>query len=307
MLVNRTGKAPDSTYQESFKCEGQRTGIFDSVFRNPHAYFMLASSGGHSTYAEDCHVSHTVFDNGGPIAVIEDYCDGFEGDRRVHGYKFKNIVAKNVARAWNPNYPSLLFVIFDRCGDSYPPTAEVLEVDGLSVQDADCSRLGVYIESVGVIKMADALDRYPDMFKNYTCSSDLDLDNAPANGTNLTLDNMLAAYTPVSDTESVDQGVALTTANGAGRSSTTLSVHDGCYFPDPVWGTPGRGQSSGGYKVNIEGVGDVAITAKRVTGTPGTATACRTDFTISPASTWANGADVNFPFSGAAPDRGLTH
>ena len=299
VLINRTGKGADSRYQESFKCEGQRTAIFDSVFRNTHAYFMLAASISTSSYAEDCFLSHSVFDNGGAIAVIEDYCDELAGRRRAHGYKLFNNIAKNVAKPWNPTFANALFVIQRRCRDSYPMTSALLEVNGLTVQDANCERLGVYVyPSPGFVPMAAAMSRWPDMFKNYTCSSDINLDNAPADGTDLTLHNMKAAYTPIEDSLSIDRGVALTTANGAGTSSTSLSVHNGCGFDNPAWGP---------FQIHIEGAGNVTVTAITALGAPGSATACRKTYSISPAATWVDGAAVNFPFTGSGPDRGLTH
>jgi hypothetical protein len=310
VLVNRTGKALDSQYQESFKCEGQRTGIFNSVFRNPIDYFVLGSSIDSASYSEDCHVAHSVFQNGGPLALIEDYCGDDAGIRTVHGHKWTNNVALNVAQdgKFYPSYEDALFVIFDRCegSTSYPPD-QILEVNGLAVEDSNCSRLGVYILSEGFYTIAQLEAAYPSIIDGYVCSSDLDLDNKPANATDLTLSNMVTAYTAVGASELTDTGSVLTTTNGAGTSSTSLAVHDACWFPDPVWGTPGRGSLSGGFQVNLEGVGNVTITAKTMTGTLGSSTACRGTLTLSAAATWANGADVQFTFSGVAADIGITH
>lgn len=83
----------------------------------------------------------------------------------------------------------------------------------------------------------------------------------------------------------IDAGTTLTTANGAGTASNSLTVFEAGYFHD------GYGLIAG----DTIQVGSVTTT---ITGISGNV------LTVSPAISWSNGAAVSLPYNGSKPDMG---
>lgn len=87
--------------------------------------------------------------------------------------------------------------------------------------------------------------------------------------------------------DAIDTGGFLTTAVGSGSSSTTLAVGNSRYFSD------GRGLTVGDT-IQVGAVTSVVASVNHTTNT----------ITLSAAITWSNGANVSYPYVGAAPDIG---
>ena len=103
---------------------------------------------------------------------------------------------------------------------------------------------------------------------------------------NATIVNVEANFKLHSASDGINGGVNLTTAVGAGSSSTSLTVVDASWFRRPV-----------ALHIGSINVGGTDATISSISGNV---------ITLASAISWSNGDGVNIPFSGSAPDCGAS-
>lgn len=307
LVINRTGQANDQTYVDGLKFEGRQHTAHDIIIRNSDHDSIRMEAGGHTNwYASGLHLSHFVIEHAqGPAFYCRDYGADANGGS-FGGFSFKNGIIRNVAT--NPNFPSWTDEII-HCNfiSSNPATwsAYAPQFHGITVEHAtkDCTQLYITLSGDGAPGKQTIqwwLNNHPTLYSNWDCTSDANLDNAPAAGSDQAIADYATDYLPVSDTLSIAKGVNLALATNSGSNSTNLCIDRAGHFTDPKsFDDPTGGQSSGGYGVHIAGEGNVGYTARSITTWPA---GC---LTLDTASDWSIGTPVNLPItSGSTPNRG---
>jgi hypothetical protein len=149
----------------------------------------------------------------------------------------------------------------------------------------------------GYITIADALSTYPANFSNITVTTNCGLDDAPSASTNVDATDIADYYTlNPADTTSKATGVSLTLANGAGVSSTSLTVDDATWFDNPADGAPPFGQQLEGFYVHLNGANRQYTAINYTTKV----------LTLASAASWSDNAPVNKKITtGTTPNRGV--
>jgi hypothetical protein len=304
-VLERNGQPVDQPRVEITKLEGTRTVIADSILRHSDHNVFEMSTAPWSTHSRSTRACHSVYEHiKGMIVSLTDYdAFGSPGLSIPDDIQLKNLIFKHVSYQPDSGYTNVLVRAVLNTGN----WADMISMHGITVEDAtrDGDDFLIEIFGAGINESRNVtwwLANHPSNFSNWTFTTDANLDNAPAEGGDADLLDIQGEYTPVSDSLSVNQGVNLTTANGAGSSSTSLAVHDGTWFDDPADGVPGFGYNSEGFFVHLGGVGNVQYTAISRSAFPSVAAT----LTLSAAQTWSNGAAVNKKiYSGSAPNRGV--
>jgi hypothetical protein len=307
LVRQRNGLPQDGVSQnlaEIMKLEGTRNGLFDSVLRNGRMQGILSEAAAWSHHSRGCRIAHCVFDHlRGPLLYAVDWWgSGEDGQTPLSDFCMKNLVLRDVVSNPRSGWTNQLILIFLGTGRTMAGAFPNGILHGCTIQDAtrdgDDFRISITGgDGAGNQTVTWWLANHPSLFSNFTFTADANLDNAPAASAEADVTDIVGEYLPVSDSLSIGQGVNLTQANGAGSSSTSLTVDDATWFDDPQDGAPSFGEQAGGFYVHINGVGNVQYTAINYVSKV---------LTLASGQTWADNAAVNRRIaSGSAPNRGI--
>jgi hypothetical protein len=321
-IASGTGSPPDQPLlTPCFTLEGTRTAFTNAVVRNCYGPGFGSFAAAWSAHSRGVRIAHvTLSDLGGPLMYGGEYSPD-PGQSRFADFQIKNFIIQN----WSTNeaccneagnWDDLLLNVEVPAGRTIGNTFSMM---GGTIEHASGSCNNVYVQvygaTSGLYSLTQLMAAYPATWNNLTCSADVNLDNAPAVGTDSDFSNWLTHWRPVSDSLSTGTGVALTTTTGPGTSSTTLAVADVTWFPDPKpdgvqdWGAPDVGQWDGAYTIHLEGVGNVTYTDAVLSDDAPAATNRAGTLQLAGLASWASGADVGYSQSVGgttpAPNRGV--
>jgi hypothetical protein len=309
-IVQRNGMPQDGISQnlvDTCKMEGTRSVLADSVLRNGRMQAIYSEAADWSHHCRGVRICHTVFEHfRGPLLYAIDWYDvpGAAGFTPLYDLCMKNIVARQLATNPRSGWGNYLINIWLASGfydweDQFPNGI----LHGFTLQDSsgrDWDDFRIVISNAGAPGNQTVqyyLTNYPNLFSNFTITTDANLDNTPTSTADADITDIIGEYVPVSDSLSVGQGVALTNVATADTGSgTSLIVDDATWFDDPQDGAPSFGEQSAGFYVHCNGANRQYTAINYATNT----------LTMSAGFSRSDGQAVNRKIaSGSAPNRGI--